>query len=205
MLIYQLFKALGLIINRKKSLLSPVQYLEFLGFQACSTTLRFLIPKEKLQKIRQDAYHLLRQTTAPVTELARFVGKTASPEVSQSVPHHSEVTAKFSMKVQLPPMARADLSYMLNMFILTPNFLKIELADFVYQIPFVSRGWAASTFLCNRACIYTLQTPHTHYITYTYCKHHTHTTLYTHARMHAHTHYTTLHTTRIHIILRSHA
>ena len=46
--ICQLFETLGLIINRKKSLLSPVQYLEFLGFQVCSTTLRFSIPKEKL-------------------------------------------------------------------------------------------------------------------------------------------------------------
>ena len=28
-------QALGLILNRKKSLLLPVQYLEFLGFQVC--------------------------------------------------------------------------------------------------------------------------------------------------------------------------
>ena len=65
-----------------------------------------------------------------VRELARFVGKTIATvralptaplhyrtlqrlmnSVSQSIPHHSEVTANFSTKVQFPPKARADLAW----------------------------------------------------------------------------------------------
>ena len=128
--ICQLFEALGLMINRKKSLLSPTQRLEFLGFQVCSTTLRFLIPKEKLRKIRQDAHRLLKQTTMPVRELARFIGKTTATvrailtaplhyralqrlmnSVTPSAPCHSEMTAKFSTHVQLSAKARADLTW----------------------------------------------------------------------------------------------
>ena len=71
----QLFEALGLLINKKKSLLIPAQCLEFLGFQICSCTLVISVPKEKLCKISQDAYRLLHQMTVSVRELARFVGK----------------------------------------------------------------------------------------------------------------------------------
>jgi len=39
-LVAQICQSLGLMINRKKLHLSPVQNLEFLGFQVCSTTLR---------------------------------------------------------------------------------------------------------------------------------------------------------------------
>ena len=69
-----------------------------------------------------------------VRKLAKFVGKTTatvkalptvplhyralkrlmrsvSPKVSQSVCHHSEMTAKFSMQVQLLPNARANLTW----------------------------------------------------------------------------------------------
>jgi len=128
--ICQLFEALGLMINRKKSLLSPIQLLEFLGFQVCSTTLRFLIPREKLRKIWQDAHHLLQQTTVSLRELARFIGKTtatvralpAAPlhyraiqklmnSVSPSIPCQSEVNEKFSTRVHLSKEARTDLTW----------------------------------------------------------------------------------------------
>ena len=44
----QLFEALGLMINRKKSLLAPTQQLEFLGFLICSRKLIIQTPSEKL-------------------------------------------------------------------------------------------------------------------------------------------------------------
>ena len=50
----QLFKSLGLIVNQKKSILTPTQEIDFLGFHLCSTTMRASIPTEKLHKIQQD-------------------------------------------------------------------------------------------------------------------------------------------------------
>ena len=50
-LICQLFGSLGLIVNQKKSILTPTQELEFLGFRVCSMTMRLSLPSEKLRKI----------------------------------------------------------------------------------------------------------------------------------------------------------
>ena len=50
-LICQLFESLGLIVNQKKSILTPTQELEFLGFRLCSMTMRLSLPPKKLRKI----------------------------------------------------------------------------------------------------------------------------------------------------------
>ena len=57
----QLFESLGLMVNMKKSILTPTQELEFLGFHLCSETMRLSIPSEKLRKIQQDPRHMLDQ------------------------------------------------------------------------------------------------------------------------------------------------
>jgi len=54
-LICQLFDALGLVVNLKKSMLSPQQTLEFLGFQVDTVNLQLIFPAEKLRKIQQLA------------------------------------------------------------------------------------------------------------------------------------------------------
>jgi len=126
----QLFEGLGLMINKKKSHLLPVQNLEFLGFQVCSNTMRFVIPKEKLRKIRQDAHYLLQQSTVSVRELARFVGKTSATvraiptaplhyraiqrlmnSVSPSTPCHPDTIEKFNVQVQLSRGVKDDLAW----------------------------------------------------------------------------------------------
>ena len=99
----QLFEALGLMINRKKSLLVPTQQLEFLGFQICAQMLIIWTLLEKLRKIHQDAPHLLHQTTVSVRELARFVGKTsATTRAIQAAPLHYRALQSLMNSV-LPP------------------------------------------------------------------------------------------------------
>ena len=68
----------GLIVNQMKSILTPTQELEFLGFQLCSTSMRLSVPTEKLCKIQQDARRMLQQASVSVREIARFVGKTTA-------------------------------------------------------------------------------------------------------------------------------
>ena len=74
----QLLESLGLMVNLKKSILTPTQELEFLGFHLCSVTMRLLIPSEKLRKIQQDARHLRDRESVSVREIARFVGKATA-------------------------------------------------------------------------------------------------------------------------------
>ena len=51
--------------------------MEFLGFQVNSVSAQQLsFPTEKLRKIQQDAYILLKQQMVSVRNLVRFVGKT---------------------------------------------------------------------------------------------------------------------------------
>ena len=50
-LTFQLFESSGLIVNLKKSIPTPAQNLEFLGFQLCSMAMRVSLPSEKLHKI----------------------------------------------------------------------------------------------------------------------------------------------------------
>ena len=74
----QLFKGLGLMMNQKKSILIPMQDLEFLGFHVCSMTMRLSIPSKKFRQIQQDARRMLHQTSILVREIAQFVGKTTA-------------------------------------------------------------------------------------------------------------------------------
>ena len=55
----QLFECLGLIVNRKKSVLQPTQRLEFLGSEIYTQPMTLSIPQEKRRKIQQDACRLL--------------------------------------------------------------------------------------------------------------------------------------------------
>ena len=49
----QLFKVLGLMVNQKKSILTPMQDLEFLGFHVCSMTMRLSIPPRNFAKFNK--------------------------------------------------------------------------------------------------------------------------------------------------------
>ena len=121
-----LFEALGLLINKNKSPLTPSQCLEFLVFQICSCTLRISILAKKLRKILQDAHHLLLQISVSVRELARFIGKAmatvwailiatlhyrALQKLIPSMICSQSATKKFSVILYLSQVARADLTW----------------------------------------------------------------------------------------------
>ena len=66
----QLFESLGLMVNLKKSIVTPTQELEFLGFQLGSALMRLSLPSEKLRKIQQDARRMMHQASVSVREIA---------------------------------------------------------------------------------------------------------------------------------------
>ena len=88
-LIVSLFEALGLMVNRPKSLLTPTQSIEFLGFLINSHIQRLFLPSEKSRKILQEVAKLLRQQTLTARELAMFIGKvTATSRALWQAPLH---------------------------------------------------------------------------------------------------------------------
>ena len=89
-LVCNLFEALGLMVNTKKSILNPAQLIEFLGFQINSLTMKFTLPSEKGKKIQQEAANLLKSQSIPARYLAIFVGKVAatSRAVAQAPLHY---------------------------------------------------------------------------------------------------------------------
>ena len=58
-----LLEALGFIINKEKSVLSPAQKLEFLGLVVDSLRLQLKLPSEKMKQIRKEAGQLQRRET----------------------------------------------------------------------------------------------------------------------------------------------
>ena len=86
-LICRLFEALGLMVNMKKSLLTPTQIIEFLGFQISSCALTLSLPPEKSRKIQLKAQTLLKCQTLPARNLAIFIGKAvATSKALQQAP-----------------------------------------------------------------------------------------------------------------------
>jgi hypothetical protein len=126
-LVINLFQSLGLLINFKKSMVKPVQQIEFLGFTICSRTMQIYLPQEKVRKIRQDARGLLAQPIVNVRELARFLGKTSAAArvaplhyralqamVNSAIPmdySREEIATKYNTELSLTPKARVDLSW----------------------------------------------------------------------------------------------
>ena len=49
-----LFQHLGFVINWKKSVLTPVQHIEFLGLKTNSVDLEISLTEEKIQKMKQN-------------------------------------------------------------------------------------------------------------------------------------------------------
>ena len=77
-LVLGLFQSLGFTVNTKKSILEPVQELEFLGFTINSILMRIQIPQPKLERIEARANSLMKQDTVSGRDLAQFIGTAVS-------------------------------------------------------------------------------------------------------------------------------
>ena len=162
-MIVSLFKALGLMLNKVKSLLIPTQLIEFLGFQINSCNLRLSLPLKKGKKIQQDANKLLQRQALSAKEPAIFIGKvTATSRALWQVPLHyralqrqfnsaiagnnsQEHTDKHAAQVLMNEEMRRDLqwwamteSWTLGTPISTPNPPTLVLESDASQ-----KGWGA--------------------------------------------------------------
>ena len=72
-----LLQHLGFVINWKKSVLTPVQEIEFLGLTINSVTLELSLNKTKIQKVVSECQSLLNNPQTSVLELKRLLGLLA--------------------------------------------------------------------------------------------------------------------------------
>lgn len=73
-----LLESLGFIINLKKSVLAPVQRIEFLGLSVDSVTLCLALPRDKVRSIRRECEGLIANPVATVRQLAHLLGRLSS-------------------------------------------------------------------------------------------------------------------------------
>lgn len=72
--VLRLLIALGFIINLKKSVMTPSQIIEFLGFQLDSVNMKISLPASKLHALRKLARRMKRTRETKVQEIARLLG-----------------------------------------------------------------------------------------------------------------------------------
>ena len=77
-LVLALLQSLGFTVNMKKSILEPVQELEFLGFAISSVLMKIQIPQPKLERIETWANTMMKQDIVTGRELAQFIGTAVS-------------------------------------------------------------------------------------------------------------------------------
>ena len=92
-----LLENLGLVINYPKSLTTPSQVIEFLGFTINSKMMELKLPGEKIKKIRGEVAIADRQQCASPVTIPRqiepcYPGDTAGNSVLQSPPMTPERT-----------------------------------------------------------------------------------------------------------------
>lgn len=79
----QLFENAGFTINTKRSIVNPIQRIEFLGFEIDSQTMTYSLPMGKRDSISESAKDLLKnlQTVTP-RKLSKFIGKVIAARLA---------------------------------------------------------------------------------------------------------------------------
>ena len=73
-----LLQHLGFVINQKKSLLTPVQKIEFLGMEINSVTMTLTLPQEKVNKLLQQCQEVLENPMISLWNLSSLIGSLCS-------------------------------------------------------------------------------------------------------------------------------
>ena len=132
-----LLQHLGFVINWKKSVLTPVQEIEFLGLTINSVTLELSLNKTKIQKVVSECQNLLNNPQTSILELTRLIGLLTST-IQAVLP--ARLNCRFLQMQQISSLSE-NLSY-LDKIVLNENS-KIEL-----------KWWVQNLELCNGTCFF---------------------------------------------------
>ena len=99
-IVIQLFVNLGFVINTSKSVTSPTQCLEFLGFILNSVTMKVSLPSEKLEKIQSHCISMINKNRVRRRALAVLVGLMTSASLAISpAPLHYRALQRMIIEV----------------------------------------------------------------------------------------------------------
>ena len=73
-----LLQHLGFVDNWKKSILTPVQEIEYVGLKINSVSLDISLTEEKIQKVKTKCLNLLTEPETLILELTQVIGLLAS-------------------------------------------------------------------------------------------------------------------------------
>jgi len=70
--------SLGFITNEKKSITTPSQIMEFLGFVVNTAQMTLTLPTDKVLKLRKECKHMMNQPEVTARQLAHLIGLMTS-------------------------------------------------------------------------------------------------------------------------------
>lgn len=154
-----LLTALGFILNLKKSVLSPVQRLEFLGFLLDSRTMTISLPCSKIQTIQSLVREIWDQDRVSVLKLSQLLGMLVAthPAVLPAPLYYRQLerakirslknTQSYETMVTVSEEMRRDLLWWLNdLRKHNGRSMQITQWDITVESDASMQGWGAS---CN--------------------------------------------------------
>ncbi len=150
----KLFDELGLTISIPKSVMQPVQRIEYLGFNLDSTDMSVTLTDKKKQKIWNLAKTLLNKIEFPIRDLAAFIGNVVAAEtgVWMAALHYKPLEiernialrknfGQFDKIMYMNDIIRVELIWWMNNIIDSTKFVKIPKVDLVLFSDASNHGW----------------------------------------------------------------
>jgi hypothetical protein len=155
-LFLELIQGLGFVVNTKKSCLTPVQKLEFLGFIIDPILMELQLPRDKIKSIRRECLTVLQSDKVTVRDLSRVLGKlTASIQAVFPAPlHYRHIQADkhkalaqcrhYEAVVTLSPQAKEELRWWTaHLDAWNGKAVLLPQPDLVIETDASTKGWGA--------------------------------------------------------------
>ena len=151
-----LFIRLGFLINLDKSVLTPTQNIEFLGFRINSTEMSVTLTKHKKDKIRTLCWTMLSNSFLSIQELASVTGKLIAtfPAVNYGGLHYRELEklkvselkknrGHYKAQITLNDMARSELKWWISNLEHSYGHIHKKQVTVTIETDASGRGWGA--------------------------------------------------------------
>lgn len=115
-----MFTKLGFIINEEKSVLKPQKKILFLGFWIDSENMIVTLPTEKVEKLKKEITHLLKQKCTTIREVSKILGLIIStfPAVETGNLFYRDIESE---KIEALKSAKGNFDGLIN---ITPTIIK---------------------------------------------------------------------------------
>jgi len=149
-----LFDNLGVTISVKKSVLEPVQEIEYLGFVLNSKTMTVKLTQDKKNKIERLARKLVKKDKFRIQELAEFIGNVVAAEQGVwSAPLHYKTLEKernrflerskgeYNYSVEMTGIIKSELQWWINNIQQSVRFAVYPAPRLVLYSDASCKGW----------------------------------------------------------------